>query len=55
MAAAFTSTSGVQLKGIAVSVAAAVATGFVTGRVLSAFGRRKSAYDDSEELVVEAG
>lgn len=54
VAAAFTSTSAVQFKGIGISVAAALVTGFVTGKMLSAFGRRKIAYDDSEEIIVEA-
>jgi ammonium transporter Rh len=39
-----------QFKGIAITVIIAVATGFVTGKILSILGRRQVAYDDAEEF-----
>ncbi len=53
VAAAFTSTPSVQMIGIGISVAAALVTGFITGKVVSAFGRRKLGYCDSAEMIVE--
>ena len=40
-----------QLSGIFITVVSALAFGFVTGKVLSLFGRRKEAYDDTEEFM----
>lgn len=39
-----------QIKGIAISIVVAMATGYTTGKILSAFGRRSQAYVDSEEF-----
>lgn len=41
----------VQFKGIGISIFIAIIAGFVTGKILSAFGRRSSSYLDSEEFV----
>ena len=46
-------TPGIQAAGIALTVAFAVASGFVAGKILSAFGRRRAPYMDDEELIVE--
>lgn len=40
-----------QLSGIFITVVSALVFGFVTGKVLSLFGRRKEAYDDTEEFM----
>ena len=40
-----------QIKGIVVSVVVALAAGYITGKILSVFGRRSDAYADSEEFV----
>jgi len=53
VAARFTDTSDVQLKGIGISVGAALVAGILTGKVLSAFGRRTVGYNDRDELIVE--
>ena len=39
-----------QIKGIAISIVVAIAAGYITGKILSAFGRRSQAYVDSEEF-----
>jgi ammonium transporter Rh len=39
-----------QFKGIGISILIAIVTGYVTGKILSAFGRRNSSYLDSEEF-----
>jgi ammonium transporter Rh len=49
----FIATPGVQAAGIALTVGIAVATGFIAGKVLSVFGRRRAPYVDHEELIVE--
>jgi ammonium transporter Rh len=46
---------GAQLAGIGISVIAALVTGFITGKIISALGTRIEPYLDSEEFVdVEA-
>ncbi len=46
---------GAQLAGIAISVIAAIVTGFITGKIISVLGTRIEPYLDSEEFVdVEA-
>lgn len=40
-----------QIKGIAISIVLALITGYITGKILSAFGTRTQAYDDCEEFV----
>jgi ammonium transporter Rh len=40
-----------QLSGILITVVSALVFGFVTGKTLSLFGRRKEAYDDTEEFM----
>jgi len=40
-----------QLSGILITVVSALVFGFSTGKVLSLFGRRKEAYDDTEEFM----
>lgn len=40
-----------QLSGIFITVVSALVFGFITGKVLSLFGRRKEAYDDTEEFM----
>jgi ammonium transporter Rh len=49
----FLATPGIQITGIAVTVALALAAGFVSGKILAVFGRRKVPYVDHEELIVE--
>jgi len=44
----------VEILGIVVTVAIAIAAGFVAGQVLAIFGRRRVPYVDHEELIVEA-
>jgi ammonium transporter Rh len=39
-----------QLKGIAVTIIVALVAGYITGKVLSAFGRKAIAYADSDEF-----
>ena len=43
--------SSVQLTGIVVSIVIAVSAGYLTGKILSIFGRRIDPYLDSEEFV----
>ena len=44
-----------QLKGIAVTIVVALAAGYITGKILSAFGRKVLVYADSDEFAeVEA-
>jgi ammonium transporter Rh len=50
----FIATPGVQTTGIAITVGIAIATGFIAGKVLSVFGRRRIPYVDHEELIVES-
>jgi ammonium transporter Rh len=40
----------VQFKGIGISIIVAIATGFITGKILLSFGRRTKSYIDSEEF-----
>lgn len=40
-----------QIKGIAISIVLALIAGYITGKILSAFGTRTQAYDDCEEFV----
>jgi ammonium transporter Rh len=49
----FIATPGAQAAGIVVTVAIAVVTGFIAGKVLAVFGRRGVPYVDHEELIVE--
>ena len=44
---------GAQLEGIIIAVILALVTGYITGRILSGFGRRRKPYNDHEETVVE--
>ena len=44
---------GAQLKGIMIAVIFALVTGYITGHILSGFGRRRTPYTDHEETVVE--
>lgn len=47
--------NGIQFKGIIIAVAIALVSGYVSGWILSLFGRRIEAYSDSEEFIdVEA-
>jgi len=39
-----------QLKGIAVTIIVALAAGYITGKILSAFGRKALVYADSDEF-----
>jgi ammonium transporter Rh len=39
-----------QLKGIGISIAIAIVTGYITGKILLSFGRRTQSYTDSEEF-----
>ena len=39
-----------QLKGIAVTIIVALAAGYITGKILSAFGRKAQVYADSDEF-----
>ena len=43
--------NAVQIKGIVVSVIIASVAGYLSGKILSAFGRRVEAYTDSEEII----
>ncbi len=43
--------TGVQMTGIGITIAVAVITGLITGLVVSFFGRREVAYEDSEEFL----
>lgn len=49
----FVANTKVQLEGIGITVAAALVAGFLAGKILSIFGRRKAAYEDAEEMIVE--
>ncbi len=42
--------AGSQLMGILITIISALLFGFITGKILSLFGRRKKSYDDSEEF-----
>lgn len=42
--------TGIQLKGIGITIVVAIMTGIAAGYILSAFGRRKEAYTDAEEF-----
>jgi ammonium transporter Rh len=53
VALAFVAAPNVQMLGIVVTVAIALATGFAAGKVLAIFGRRRVPYVDHEELLVE--
>jgi len=39
-----------QLKGIAISIAIALVAGYITGKLLSIFGRKASIYVDTDEF-----
>jgi ammonium transporter Rh len=39
-----------QLKGIAITIIVALAAGYITGKLLSAFGRKAMVYADSDEF-----
>ena len=39
-----------QLKGIGITIIAALAAGYITGKILSAFGRKAEVYEDSDEF-----
>ena len=41
---------GSQLTGIGITILLAVATGFITGKIIGIFGRRTEPYDDVEEF-----
>jgi len=43
----------IELEGIVVTVVLSLIAGYITGRILSVFGRRAEPYVDSEEFVVE--
>jgi len=45
--------SHAQLMGIVVTLVLALATGFVSGKILATFGRRSEPYSDAEEIIVE--
>ena len=45
--------AGVQLTGIGLTIIIALVAGWVTGLIVSAFGRRKQPYEDVEEFAVE--
>jgi ammonium transporter Rh len=53
VAVMFTSSPAVQLQGIGLTFAVALVAGLVAGRVLAILGRRRQAYTDAEELIVE--
>ncbi len=40
-----------QIKGIVISIVLALITGYIAGKILSAFGSRTKVYDDCEEFV----
>ena len=42
-----------QLQGTLFTIISAVIFGLITGRILALFGRRKEAYTDSEELLLD--
>jgi ammonium transporter Rh len=42
---------GNQLAGIGITIAIAVLAGFLTGKIVSLFGRRSNAYEDAEEFI----
>jgi ammonium transporter Rh len=44
---------GAQLAGIAITIALAVSTGLLSGKIISAFGRRAEPYCDAEEFDAE--
>ncbi len=46
---------GPQLMGIGIAIVLALITGYVTGKILAAFGRRIKPYEDSEEFITEEG
>jgi ammonium transporter Rh len=39
-----------QLKGIGITIVVAMAAGYITGKILSAFGRKVQVYEDSDEF-----
>ena len=39
-----------QLKGIAITIIVALVAGYITGKILSAFGRKALVYADSDEF-----
>ena len=45
----------VQFKGIGISIVIAIVAGYITGKILSAFGRRNSSYIDTEEFADAEG
>ena len=45
--------AGVQLTGIGLTIIIALVAGWLTGLIVSAFGRRKKPYEDIEEFAVE--
>jgi ammonium transporter Rh len=40
-----------QLSGIGITIILAIASGFITGKILPAFGRKTEAYEDSEDFI----
>jgi hypothetical protein len=40
-----------QLAGIGITIAIALITGFITGKILPLIGRKKEAYEDAEEFL----
>jgi ammonium transporter Rh len=44
---------GIELAGIGITIAVALIAGYITGKILSIFGRRIEPYVDSEEFVLE--
>ncbi len=45
---------GTQVTGIGITIVIAVISGYISGKVLSAFGRRAEPYEDSEEFIEAA-
>ncbi len=45
--------AGIQLTGIGLTIIIALVAGWLTGLIVSAFGRRKQPYEDVEEFAVE--
>jgi len=45
---------GTQLTGIGITIVIALISGYISGKVLSAFGRRAEPYEDSEEFIEAA-
>ena len=40
-----------QLSGIGITIVLALATGFITGKILPIFGRKTEAYEDADEFL----